>query len=209
MEMNILVVGCGKVGSRLAQVFDRYGHDVSVIDANAANFRQLGEDFGGMTFTGVPMDMSVLRSAGVESCDAVAVATPDDNLNITVSQIVCEFFGVKNVVARITDPSREKVFTHFGLKTVCPTSLGCSAMFTAIMQPWEEKHVTFGTSTVSVSVKDVEKSQVGRRLQSIATKAGECISGVVHEDGSISLYDGRQDIVLLQGDKILCSRVSD
>lgn len=37
------------------------------------------------------MDMDVLRDAGVESCDAVAVVTSDDNLNITVSQIVKNF----------------------------------------------------------------------------------------------------------------------
>ena len=62
----------------------------------------------------MPLDMTVLKKAGVESCDAMAVVTPDDNLNITVSQIAQEFFGVKNVVARISDPAREKVFKSFG-----------------------------------------------------------------------------------------------
>ena len=48
-----------------------------------------------MTVTGMPMDMDVLRNAGVEWCDAVAVVTPDDNLNITISQIVKTFFQVE------------------------------------------------------------------------------------------------------------------
>ena len=86
--MNVLVVGCGKVGSRLARLLAQRGHNVSVIDREEDMFSQLGEDFDGVTVTGMPMDMDVLRNAGVEWCDAVAVVTPDDNLNITISQIV-------------------------------------------------------------------------------------------------------------------------
>ena len=119
--MNVLVIGCGKVGVRLAEVLSHYGHNVSI---------------DGLTITGMPMDMTVLRSAGVEACDAVAVVTSDDNLNITVSQIIKEFFGVQNVVSRISDPAREAVFHHFGLKTICSTKLTSSAIMTALTQPW-------------------------------------------------------------------------
>ena len=105
--MNVLVVGCGKVGSRLARLLAQRGHNVSVIDREEDMFSQLGEDFDGVTVTGMPMDMDVLRNAGVEWCDAVAVVTPDDNLNITISQIVKTFFQVENVVTRISDPARE------------------------------------------------------------------------------------------------------
>ena len=93
--MNVLVVGCGKVGSRLARLLAQRGHNVSVIDREEDMFSQLGEDFDGVTVTGMPMDMDVLRNAGVEWCDAVAVVTPDDNLNITISQIVKTFFQVE------------------------------------------------------------------------------------------------------------------
>ena len=85
--MNVLVIGSGRLGRYLADMLDREGHDVAIIDENADNFRQLDKDFSGITVEGVPMDMEVLKEAGIESCDAVAAATPDDNLNITVSQI--------------------------------------------------------------------------------------------------------------------------
>ena len=95
--MNILVVGCGKLGSRLANTLSEQGHTVSVIDHKEEAFNQLSDDFDGLTVLGMPMEMNVLREAGIESCDAVAVVTPDDNLNITVSQIVKEFFYIENV----------------------------------------------------------------------------------------------------------------
>ena len=93
--MNILIIGCGNLGSVLANEFDRNGHDVSVVDENPDRIHLLHEDFDGLFVTGIAMDMDVLRDAGVESCDAVAVVTSDDNLNITVSQIVKKFLAWK------------------------------------------------------------------------------------------------------------------
>ena len=85
--MNILVIGGGLLGRRVAEMLDAAGHDVAVIDESEDNIAQLDADFGGVTSVGFPMDLKNLRSAGIESCDAVAVTTSDDNLNITVGQI--------------------------------------------------------------------------------------------------------------------------
>ena len=115
--MNILIIGCGRVGISLAERLDAHGHDVAIVDSDVDNFRALSDEFTGITVCGMPMDMQVMQNAGIENCDAVAVVTPDDNLNITVSQVVKKFFGVENVLARISDPAREKVFKKFGLKT--------------------------------------------------------------------------------------------
>lgn len=207
--MNVLVVGCGRLGTRLAEVLDHLGHNVSIVDGNPDSFLQLDEDFDGLTVAGMPMDMQVLRSAGVEACDAVAVVTNDDNLNITVCQIVKEFFGVQNVVARISDPAREAVFHQFGLKTICHTKLACSALVTALTQPYDEKQVTFGTTTMAFQVHQPEPSLVGRTLDTIPVKLGEIITGVLHADGNATLYDGRQRIVLRDGDRIIYTYICD
>lgn len=42
--MNILIVGCGKVGSQLASTLSEEGHDVSVIDRNEKNLELLSDD---------------------------------------------------------------------------------------------------------------------------------------------------------------------
>ena len=99
--MNILIIGCGRVGISLAERLDAHGHDVAIVDSDVDNFRALSDEFTGITVCGMPMDMQVMQNAGIENRDAVAVVTPDDNLNITVSQVVKKFFGVENVLARI------------------------------------------------------------------------------------------------------------
>ncbi len=207
--MNILVIGCGKLGSRLANTLCRHGHDVSIVDMDESAFEQLADDFDGMTVVGMPMDMNVLRNAGVESCDAVAVVTSDDNLNITVSQIVKEFFYVENVVARITDPVREDVFHQFGLKTICQTNLACGALYSALVEEFTEKHLHFGDNTVGISVKEVDPIFVGRTVDTLPMKNSETIMGVLRESGKLYLFDGRKKIILNPKDKIILTRISD
>lgn len=207
--MNVLVIGCGNLGSRLADTLCHHGHYVSVIDINAESFDILDEDFDGMTVVGMPMDMTVLRSAGVEGCDAVAVVTSDDNLNITVSQIVREFFGIENVVARITNPAREKVFKDFGLKTVSQTKLSCRAIFSALTSRWKEDQISIGASTIAFNLKEVESILIGRSLDTVPVKPGEIIMGVLDKDGNVELYDGRQKIVLNPTDMIIYNKVVD
>lgn len=207
--MNVLVIGCGNLGSRLADTLCHHGHYVSVIDINAESFDLLDEDFDGMTVVGMPMDMTVLRSAGVEGCDAVAVVTSDDNLNITVSQIVREFFGIENVVARITNPAREKVFKDFGLKTVSQTKLSCRAIFSALTSRWKEDQINIGASTIAFKLKEVESILIGRSLDTVPVKPGEIIMGVLDKDGNVELYDGRQKIVLNPTDMIIYNKVVD
>lgn len=204
--MNILVIGCGKLGSRLADSLCRHGHSVSIIDRDEDSFKLLSDEFDGMTVTGMPMDTGVLKGAGVESCDAAAAVTDDDNLNITVSQIVKEFFGIQNVVTRIIDPSREKIFKHFGLKTVCETKLSCSAMFSALVDKDLDKQLTFGSSTMSFLIRDVDHILVGRKMSEIPNRSGEIIIGVLDKDGHALIGNEK---VIGSSDRIIYARVID
>lgn len=207
--MNILVVGCGRLGSALAEQLDKEGHDVAVVDGQEENLLRLSETFSGVKVTGMPMDQSVLQAAGVENCDAVAVVTPDDNLNITVAQIVKNFFGVGNVVARISDPRRESVFHRFGLRTVCPTNLAADAMNTVLTSPWEPVQMTFETASVTFRVKEVDEQYIGKSLSAVPMEDGWVPFGVIHSNFESELYDHRNDIVLRAGEKLMQAHVSD
>ena len=95
--MNVLIVGCQRVGQHLVSLLEKLGHDVSVLDSNPANIEALSTmhpPFTGMAVAGVPIDVDVLRSAGIESCDAVAAVTRDDTTNLMVSQIARDIFHV-------------------------------------------------------------------------------------------------------------------
>jgi trk system potassium uptake protein TrkA len=122
--MRVLIVGCGRVGAALAQMMDRDGHEVTVIDINPAAFNRLSSDFRGRMVLGNGIDEDVLRSAGVEQADAFASVTEGDNRNIMAAQIAREVFHVRRVITRVNDPVRTSVYHDLGLETICPTVMG-------------------------------------------------------------------------------------
>ncbi len=203
-----MVVGCGKVGSTLATVLSRQGHDISVLDGVESNFDLLGHDFSGMTTYGIPIDQDVLRKAGIESCDALAAVSQDDNINIMVSQLAREIFKVPKVLTRIYDPKRRDVFSHFGLHTVCPTNLTVSAICSALTSR-EEKTVNFGSHTVSFTTLSVPKSYVGATAKSIELEENESLFAIEHEDFSLTLYNPGDAYKLQKNDKLVFSRIVD
>jgi trk system potassium uptake protein TrkA len=122
--MRVIILGCGRVGSKLASVLDAEGHEVTIIDLNADQFRRLGPDFKGTAMVGNGIDEDVLRRAGIEQADAFVAVTNGDNRYIMASQVVKLVFNVPKVVTRIYDPVREDTYHAIGLETICPTTIG-------------------------------------------------------------------------------------
>ena len=119
--MRCLVIGCGKVGSRLATDLVADGHDVSVVSSNSDSFRRLPDDFPGALVVGQCTEDDVLERAGAREADAVAAVTEDDNLNIMVSELCRTRFGIRIVVARIYDVELAEFYGGQGMRTICPT----------------------------------------------------------------------------------------
>jgi trk system potassium uptake protein TrkA len=111
-------MGCGRVGSALADALVRIGHEVAVIDQDESAFLRLGPDFTGQRVVGAGFDREVLRKAGIERADAFAAVSSGDNSNIISARVARETFGVERVVARIYDAKRAAVYERIGIPTV-------------------------------------------------------------------------------------------
>lgn len=122
--MRIIILGCGRVGTYLAQNLDAAGHEVTVIDRNREAFARLGSNYGGRMILGTGIDEDVLRKAGIEHADAFIAVSNGDNTNAMAAQIAQHVFHVPRVVARLYDPVREETYRLLGLDTVCSTVMG-------------------------------------------------------------------------------------
>jgi trk system potassium uptake protein TrkA len=139
--LYVIIMGCGRVGARLANLLEGDGHDVVVLDTNPSAFDRLGPDFRGTRIIGNGVDTEVLRRAGIERADAFAACTQGDNRNIMASQIAKEIFNVPKVVTRIYDPIRKDTYATLGLDALSPTVIGAAhfyAHLTGNKPPGEE-----------------------------------------------------------------------
>jgi trk system potassium uptake protein len=130
--MKALVIGCGRVGSKVAKKLHRAGWDVTAIDEAEEALGRLGDDWPGGFVVGHGMDVKVLRDAGIEDADAVVVATNGDNTNIVVGQVAQKRFGIECTVVRILDPARAELYATLGLRVVCPTSSAIDILTEAV-----------------------------------------------------------------------------
>lgn len=131
--MNVVIMGCGRVGARVASILDHHGHNVTIIDTNALAFRRLAPDYAGDTVIGTGIDEDVLRQAGIETSDVFIAVTNGDNRNIMAGQVARTTFGLQNVIVRIYDPVREETFRRLGLGTVCPTTTMSALIIDQVM----------------------------------------------------------------------------
>ncbi len=135
--MKAIVIGCGRVGSAVAQQLQGSDWDVTVLDENEDALARLGESWRGGFVVGHGMDLQLLREAGIEEADAVVVTTDGDNTNIVIAQAAQKHFEVPTVVCRLLDPARAQFYATRGLRIVCPTSAAIETLVSAVRQAEE------------------------------------------------------------------------
>ena len=121
--MNIMIVGCGRVGSQLALLLSAEGHNVTIIDKNTESFKRLGNAFNGVASAGNGFDEKLLKELKIEKQDAFVAVTSGDNTNLMASQIAKKIFQVPRVIARVYDPRRASIYKSFGLDIISGTVL--------------------------------------------------------------------------------------
>lgn len=119
--MQVIIIGCGRVGAELAVLLEGEGHGVAVVEKDRLAFDRLPESFRGQTILGTGIDDEILRRAGIQTADAVIAVTNYDNTNIVAAQIAKEKYKVRRVLARVFDPKMQAIYEDFGLETICPT----------------------------------------------------------------------------------------
>ena len=131
------MIGCGRVGSAVAQQLQGSGWDVTVLDENEDALGRLGDSWGGGFVVGHGMDLQLLREAGIEEADAVVVTTDGDNTNLVIAQAAQKQFQVPTVVARVLDPARAQFYATKGLRIVSPTSAAIETLVETVRRSEE------------------------------------------------------------------------
>jgi trk system potassium uptake protein TrkA len=126
--MKVVIVGCGRVGARLAETFDANGDDVVVIDRLTSAFDRLPHSFGGSTVRGDGTDEDVLRRAGAEEADVFLALTEGDNRNVVATQVASEVLRVGQAIAKVNDPVRAAAYAELGVATICRTTMLADAI---------------------------------------------------------------------------------
>lgn len=128
----IIIAGCGRLGSMLANRLSKAGNSVVVIDYNPESFRHLSADFSGYRIHMDAVEVAALRKAQIEKADCLLAATNRDNVNLMVAQMAKTVYQVPLVLARVYEPTYEFIYRELGIQVISPTQLSAEAFFEAM-----------------------------------------------------------------------------
>lgn len=195
--MHVVVVGCGRVGARLATELVRDGHSVAVIDKNEAAFRRLLPGWGGTEIVGPGFDRDRLEQAGAGRAGALAAVTSGDNSNILTARIARETYSIPAVVARIYDPRRAEIYQRLGIPTVATVTWTTEQVLRKLFPGQMSVEWTDPTGRVQILERVVPSAFFGKRLTSLEEHSGARIVALTR-GGEIVLGPG--DLVGQEGD---------
>ncbi|NLV73203.1 MAG: TrkA family potassium uptake protein [Chloroflexi bacterium] len=179
--MLTIIVGCGRMGSGLAQYLSLQGQTVHVVDASAEAFERLSPTFKGKTFVGVGFDRNVLECAGILKADALASLTPSDETNVVTARVASMVYRVPKVVARLYDPLKADIYRRLGLNTIAPVSWGIHRIADMLSNSPLNTVYSLGTNVDMVEVQ-VSAQLEGRSVKDV-TIPGEVTVAAITRGG--------------------------
>lgn len=163
--MHVVIMGCGRAGTRLARRLDKDGHSVAVVDKDPTSFHLLGLDFKGRTVTGIGFDPNILVEAGVERADAFIAVSSGDNSNIVSAMVAKDVFHVPKVITRIYDPRRAQIYRRMGIPTVAPVTWGTNKLMDLLFLEATHTRDTFGNGEVELMELRVPEVLSGKEVR--------------------------------------------
>ena len=206
--MNIIVVGCGKIGTTILESLVAEGHDVTAVDKNPLALTDITNIHDVMTVCGNGSDWEILEQAGVAGADLVVAATGSDEVNM-----LCCFMarrsGAANTVARIRNPeyndrSLSNMRQYLELSAaINPDQLAAMELFNTLRLPAAAKVETFSArkfEMIELKLKPDSKL-AGMPLSEARNRfKARFIICVVQRGDQVFIPDG--NFVLQGGDKV-------
>lgn len=206
--MNIIVVGCGKIGTTILSSLVAEGHNVVALDSNPNTINEITNLYDAIGICGNGNDCDTLSEAGVEKAELFVAVTGSDEFNM-LSCFLAKRMGAKHTIARIRNPEYNDqnlgfIKKQLGLSmAINPDLLAAQELFNILKLPSAAKIETF-------SRRDFEMIELKLRQESVLDGVSlielrkkydvKLLVCVVQRDNEVFIPDG--SFVLKSGDKI-------
>jgi trk system potassium uptake protein TrkA len=205
VEVQAVIIGAGEVGFNVAQMLSQEGHEVVVIDEDAARVEQVSEQLDALVMPGNGASPKVLAEAGIKKSDLIVATTSIDEVNIT-SCLAAKHYGVERTVARIHNPDYypEDPFAKniLGIDFVIHTEqVAAEEIKAALLVPGAINVDSFAGGRIEVAevVLDEDSPAVGCAVRDVGLPERALVLGGVRDGEPLM---SRGDTVLKAGDHI-------
>jgi trk system potassium uptake protein TrkA len=109
---EVLIVGGGRIGSYLLSLLHDGGHDVCLVETDAACVERLVSTHAAdLIVQGSGTDPEILEAAGAHRTNTVVAVTDRDETNLVVTGLAKFEFGVPRTIGRVINPRNAWLYT--------------------------------------------------------------------------------------------------
>ena len=202
--MNIVILGCGKVGTRITSKLSESGHNITVIDKNRKAVESVTEQFDVIGFVGDGADADLLQEAQIGKADLMMAMTGDDEVNL-ISCLIARNLSKCRTIARMRNPIYENslhiIGEDLGLAMHVNTErLAADEAARVIRFPSAMQIDTFNKGRVELIKYRIKEGTLldGMRISDIPSK--------VRHDVLICAVERGEDVIIPNGDLVLQAR---
>ena len=205
--MNVIIVGCGKVGYTLAETLSNEGHDITVVDNNPQKLEGLANSIDVQCVQGNGASYRVLKEAGVGQCDLVIAATSGDEINMLCC-LIARKAGHCRTIARVRGPDYYEdlnfIQDDLGLSmAINPEFSAATACYHLIRTPGAVDLDPFAKGRAQIITMDLpmDSCWAGKQLMEVAkTSPVPFLLSIIIRNKSVLIPNG--STVLNGGDRI-------
>ena len=205
--MNIIIIGCGKVGQTLTEQLNEEGNNITVIDINPDKVRTIAARYDVMGVVGNGATHKVQQEAGIDRADLLIAVTGADELNLLCCMVAKKKSDCKTI-ARVKNPeySEDAPFLkeELGLAMVINPEYETAQEIARVLRfPSAIKIETFAKGRVELlKFRLPERSRlVGMSVKEVVTKLHcDILVCTVERDGDAYIANG--DLVFAERDII-------
>ncbi|HUV53185.1 MAG TPA: NAD-binding protein [Dehalococcoidia bacterium] len=183
--MYIIIIGGGEVGSHLSKILLNDGHEVLIVEQDAARSEKLADELGSIVLRGDGCEAATLESIGAARADMLVAVTDDDARNLVACQVAKYRFKVRRTIARVTNPKNEDIFKILGVDvTVCSTQLILAHIEQELPSHPLIPLLKLKTGTLEVIEAKIppDSNLIGKKLKSFVLPKGSAVLLIISKE---------------------------
>ncbi|MEO8251769.1 MAG: TrkA family potassium uptake protein [Chloroflexota bacterium] len=202
-EVYVVVIGGGNVGYYLTKELLAAGHEVVMIERDAARARTIADELGSIVIPNDGCEGRYQAEAGMARADVVAAVTGDDEDNLVACQVAKMKFNVPRAIARVSNPSNEPLFRRLAIDETVSATRSILSLIEHEIPIHDLLHLAElegGEVQVVEAQLDATSPVIGKTLRDLLLPDGSTVAVIVRDEHAIA---ARPDTTLRQGDKLL------
>ena len=210
--MDVAIVGCGKLGSKVAEALADGDYAVTLIDRNDDALERLAQQLDVMTINEDARKISVLEELNIDTFEFLLASTGNDEMNITIASFAKKL-GCKHVIARVRDPEHMNQFDFIkeamGIDSIVNPDMAITVeIYKYLVEKYALSNGMFTSGKIALTEFPAESYQslIGLNMQDIREVMPDILICAISRAGKVILPEKddeikENDIIYALGDK--------